>query len=279
MLERSIRHAIERAATIRHQRESEELRRSVDRVDALARLAGDIAHDFNNLVTAMGGCVDLLLADTDALDPNHEVLVTLRSTTDRAGKLTRELLGLRGQSGFDTRIVDVVSFIAALEGLIRQLLGARIELRITGLEEPALVRVDPTRLEHAVLNLVANARDASPEGGRLEISVGIEPAIARSSRAGRRLSGGAIVSLTVRDTGQGMDDQTLGRVFEPYFSTKERGRGTGLGLASVYGTVKDSGGDIRIESSPGVGTTVRIRLPRVDGIHGLVDEARKRDDE
>jgi signal transduction histidine kinase len=277
LLERSIRHAIERASILRHQRASEELRRSVDRVDALARLAGDIAHDFNNLVTAMGGCVDLLLEDTDPLDPSHEVLVTLRSTTDRAAELTRKLLGLRGQSGVEAQIVDVDAFTADLGPIIRQLLGSGIELKLTGTAEPALVLVDPTRLEHAILNLVANARDATPDGGQLEVSVAIEPAVARSSRAGRRLSGGASVSLTVRDTGRGMADETLARIFEPYFSTKGRGRGTGLGLASVYGTVRDSGGDIRIESSPGAGTTVRIQLPRVDVPLELVANAPERD--
>jgi signal transduction histidine kinase len=265
MLERSIRHAIERASTLTKLRESEALRRSADRVDALARLAGDIAHDFNNLVTVMGGCVDLLMEETDPLHPSHEVLVTLRSTADRAADLTRELLDLRGQSDVDVRTIDVGAFTVDLSRIIRQLLGKGIELRLTGVQEPALVRVDPTRLEHAILNLAGNARDATPDGGRLEINVTIEPTTAGSSRAGRRASSGDLVCLTVRDTGHGMDEATLARAFEPYFSTKGRGRGTGLGLASVYGTVQDSGGDIRIESSPGAGTTVRIRLPRVDG--------------
>jgi signal transduction histidine kinase len=148
---------------------------------------------------------------------------------------------------------------------MRQLLGTGIELRLRGVQEPALVRVDPTRLEHAILNLASNARDATPDGGRVEISLTIEDTTSGSSRGGRSASSGDMVCLTVRDYGHGMDDATLARAFEPYFSTKGRGRGTGLGLASVYGTVRDSGGDIRIESSPGAGTTVRIRLPRVDG--------------
>jgi two-component system cell cycle sensor histidine kinase/response regulator CckA len=237
----------------------------VDRVDALDRLAGGIAHDFNNLVTVMRGCVDLLLQESDPIDLNHEVLANLSSTTDRASDLTRQLLDLRGQSRGDTRVVDLVDFVAALEGIVRQLVGDRVEVTLTKLTERAFVRIDPTRLEHAILNLAANARDAMPDGGRLVIGIDIEPMATRPMGAHHRRSGGEVVSLTVRDTGEGMDEETLARVFEPYFSTKGRGRGTGLGLASVYGTVQDCGGDIRIESSPGAGTTVRINLPRVAG--------------
>jgi PAS domain S-box-containing protein len=250
-----------------------------DRVDALDRLAGGIAHDFNNLVTVMRGCVDLLRDDADPLHPNNGVLASLRVTTDRAGDLTRQLLDLRGQSRREARVLDLVKFADALTGVIRRLVGERIEVALAGVEEPTLVLVDPTRLEHAILNLAANSRDAMPDGGQLAISVGIERKIGRSPDAGNRWSVGDVVSLTIRDTGEGMDEESLGRVFEPYFTTKGRGRGTGLGLASVYGTVQDSGGDIRIESSPGAGTTVRIRLPRVDPAREPVAEASKRDDE
>jgi two-component system cell cycle sensor histidine kinase/response regulator CckA len=235
-----------------------------DRVDALDRLAGGIAHDFNNLVTVMRGCVDLLVDESDPVDLDQEVLSTLSSTTDRASDLARQLLDLRGQSRGDTRVFDLAEFVDSLRGIIRQLVGDRIELAQAEPMEPALVRIDPTRLEHTILNLLANSRDAMPDGGRLAISVGIEPVSRRSSREGHGLSDGETVSLTVRDTGQGMDEATLAQVFEPYFSTKGRGRGTGLGLAAVYGAVRDSGGDIRIESAPDAGTTVRILLPRVE---------------
>jgi two-component system cell cycle sensor histidine kinase/response regulator CckA len=239
---------------------------------------GGIAHDFNNLVTVMRGCVDLLVDDADPLHPNGGVLASLRSTTDRAEDLTRQLLDLRGQSRRDARVVDLVTFADALMGIIRRLVGERIEVALTGVEEPTLVLVDPTRLEHAILNLAANSRDAMPDGGRLAISVGIERKIRISPDTGDPSSVGDVVSLTIRDTGQGMDDETVRRVFEPYFTTKGRGRGTGLGLASVYGTVQDSGGDIRIESSPGAGTTVRIRLPRVDAARAVVEVSPGSDD-
>jgi two-component system cell cycle sensor histidine kinase/response regulator CckA len=235
----------------------------VDRVNALDRLAGEIAHDFNNLLTVMRGCVDLLLEESDPVDLNHEVLANLRSTTDRASDITRQLLDLRGQSRGDTRVVDLVAFVAALKGIIRHLIGDRVELALTEITEPAFVRIDPTRLEHAILNLAANARDAMPGGGQLAVTVGIEPTAMGSRGADHGPSVGENVFLTVRDSGVGMDEETLARVFEPYFSTKRRGKGSGLGMASVYGTVQDSGGDIRIESSRGAGTTVRILLPRV----------------
>jgi two-component system cell cycle sensor histidine kinase/response regulator CckA len=244
-------------------RETAQRLAQADRVDALDRLAGVMAHDFNNLVTVMRGCVDLLMDESDPVDVKHEVLANLSSTTDRASDLTRQLLDLRGQSRGDSRVVDLVVFVEALAGMVRQLVGERIELTLTDLTEQAFVRVDPTRLEHAILNLAANARDAMPKGGQLAIDVAIERVNSGSMGTGHRLAGGDCVALTVRDTGTGMDDGALARVFEPYFSTKGRGRGTGLGLASVYGTVQDSGGDIRIESAPGAGTTVRILLPRV----------------
>jgi PAS domain S-box-containing protein len=246
-------------------RDAAEQMAQVDRVDALDRLAGGIAHDFNNLVTVMRGCVDLLLEESGVTEVNSEVLASLSSTTDRAGDLTRQLLDLRGQSRGETTVVDLVAFVGAMGGVIRHLVGHRVDVVLADAPEEAFIRVNPTRLEHAILNLAANARDAMPEGGRLSIEVGIEPMTARSGVSRRLQSHGGSVSLTVRDTGQGMDEETLARVFEPYFSTKGRGHGTGLGLASVYGTVKDSGGDIRIESSPGGGTTVLILLPRVVG--------------
>ena len=249
-------------------RDAAERLAQVDRINALDRLAGGIAHDFNNLVTVMRGCVDLLIEESDPIDLNRDVLANLSSTTDRASDLTRQLLNLRGESRGDARVVDLVAFVVALGGIVRHLVGDRVEVAFTDLTEEALVRIDPTRLEHAILNLAANARDAMPEGGRLAIVVGVEPAAVLSPRS---VDGhdepcdGDRVSLTVRDTGEGMDEETLARAFEPYFSTKGRGEGTGLGLAAVHGTIQDSGGDIRIESSRGVGTTVRILLPRVAG--------------
>jgi PAS domain S-box-containing protein len=244
-------------------REASQRLAQADRVDALDRLAGGIAHDFNNLVTVMRGCVDLLVDESVQVPPDRDILATLRTTADRATDLARQLLGLRGQSRGDTRVIDLVTLVHSQAGIVRQLVGDQIELTITGSEGPALVRVDPTRVEHAILNLAANARDAMPEGGRLGIHLGVERLATRDGGAGNDLGDGDYVSLTVHDTGHGMDEADLARVFEPYFTTKGRGRGTGLGLASVYGTIRDSGGDVRIESAPGAGATIWILLPRI----------------
>jgi two-component system cell cycle sensor histidine kinase/response regulator CckA len=236
-----------------------------ERVDALDRLAGNVAHDFNNLITVMRGCLDLLELDgTDAAE-SAGLFETLRVTADRASDLTRNLLDLRGPSRIEARDLDLGPFLAALRGTVQQLVGRAIVLEVATVAEPTIVRMDPKRLELAILNLAANARDAMPDGGRL--AIGVDTTDSLGSLVAGAGASGAVVLLTVRDTGQGMDEAARSRAFEPYFSTKERGRGTGLGLASVHGTVVDSGGDIRIESAPGAGTTVRIWLPRVAQAH------------
>jgi two-component system cell cycle sensor histidine kinase/response regulator CckA len=263
-LERSIRHALDRAATSRELRASERRLAHAERVDALDRLAGHLAHDFNNLITVMRGCLDLLQdEETDAAE-RVAILETLRTTADRANELTRDLLDLRGQSRVEARDLDLGPFVEGLRDTIQQLVGSEIELEIAAVDGSALVRIDPKRLELAILNLAANARDAMPAGGRLVIGLEVTDGT-RSFRAGDPWRTGS-VAITVRDTGHGMTEESRAHAFEPYFSTKERGRGTGLGLASVHGTVVDGRGEIAIESAPGAGTTVRIRLPRVNPV-------------
>jgi signal transduction histidine kinase len=262
MLERSIRHALERAAASRELRASERRLAHAERVDALDRLAGHLAHDFNNLITVMRGCLDLLQdEETDAAE-RVAILETLRTTADRANELTRDLLDLRGQSRVEARDLDLGPFVDGLRDTLQQLVGSEIELEIAAVDGPAVVRIDPKRLELAILNLAANARDAMPAGGRLVIGIEMTDGTG-SFRVGVDPWRAGSVTITVRDTGHGMTEESRAHAFEPYFSTKERGRGTGLGLASVHGTVVDARGEIAIESAPGAGTTVRIRLPRV----------------
>jgi signal transduction histidine kinase len=262
MLERSIRHALERAAASRELRASERRLAHAERVDALDRLAGHLAHDFNNLITVMRGCLDLLQdEETDAAE-RVAILETLRTTADRANELTRDLLDLRGQSRVEARDLDLGPFVDGLRDTLQQLVGSEIELEIAAVDGPAVVRIDPKRLELAILNLAANARDAMPAGGRLVIGIEVTDGTG-SFRVGVDPWRAGSVTITVRDTGHGMTEESRAHAFEPYFSTKERGRGTGLGLASVHGTVVDARGEIAIESAPGAGTTVRIRLPRV----------------
>jgi PAS domain S-box-containing protein len=233
-----------------------------ERVDALDRLAGHVAHDFNNLITVMRGCLDLLRGEGIDAQESAALLETLRSTADRASDLTRNLLDLRGQSRVEARDLELGPFVEALRDTLRQLVGAAIEVEITMVGEPVVVRIDPKRLELAILNLAANARDAMPNGGQLTIDVDVAERTG-SVRSGPGLEPGNVALLAVRDTGHGMDEDSRAHAFEPYFSTKARGRGTGLGLASVHGTVVVGGGEFSIESAPGAGTTVRIWLPRV----------------
>jgi signal transduction histidine kinase len=274
LLERSIRHALERAAASRELRASERRLAQAERVDALDRLAGHLAHDFNNLITVIRGCLDLLAdEDTQAVE-RAAILDTLRTTADRANALTRDLLDLRGQSRVEARDLDLGPFVEGLRDTILQIVGSEIELEIDVVAGSAVVRIDPNRLELAILNLAANARDAMPAGGRLEIGIDVTDVTDGIDGSDRTDATGSFrvraepwrdgsVAVTVRDTGHGMTEDSKAHAFEPYFSTKERGRGTGLGLASVHGTVVDARGEIAIESAPGAGTTVRIRFPRV----------------
>ncbi|MEA2545434.1 MAG: hypothetical protein QOI09_707 [Chloroflexota bacterium] len=262
LLERSIRHSLERAAASRALRASERRLAHGERTDALDRLAGHLAHDFNNLITVMRGCLDLLQDGAAEPDERAALLDTLRTTANRASDLTRNLLDLRGQSRVEARDLDLGPFLEGLHDTIQQLVGSRIDVDITDVHDSAVVRIDPERLELAILNLAANARDAMPAGGRLAIDLDVTDGTG-SSRVGLDPWRDGSVVLAVRDTGHGMTEETRAHAFEPYFSTKERGRGTGLGLASVHGTVVDGRGEITIESAPGAGTTVRIRLPRV----------------
>jgi len=262
MLERSIRHALERLAASHALRASERRVAHGERTDALDRLAGHLAHDFNNLITVMRGCLDLLQDDATEADDRTALLETLRTTANRASDLTRNLLDLRGQSRVEARDLDLGPFVVGLRDTIQQLVGSKIELEISVADASAIVRIDPKRLELAILNLAANARDAMPGGGRLAIGIEVID-VTGSFRVGSDPWGAGGVAVTVRDTGHGMTEESRARAFEPYFSTKERGRGTGLGLTSVHGTVVDGRGEIEIDSAPGAGTTVRIRLPRI----------------
>jgi signal transduction histidine kinase len=262
LLGRSIRHALERAAATSALRAQERQVAHAERADALDRLAGHLAHDFNNLITVIRGCLDMLHDEDTPADERAAILVTLRTTADRANVLTRDLLDLRGQSRVEAHDVDLGPFVEALRDTIQRLVGTEIELEIAAVDGSAVVRIDPKRLELAILNLASNARDAMPAGGRLVIGIDMTDGTG-SFRIGADGWRDGSVAITVRDTGHGMTEDSRAHAFEPYFSTKERGRGTGLGLASVHGTVVDAGGEITIESAPGAGTTVRIRLPRV----------------
>ena len=231
------------------------------KLEAVGRLAGGIAHDFNNLLTVIRGNVEFLSMDAQRVGPAWESLNEIRDAAERAAHLTRELLTFSRARAPQVSLTSVNEVVALSERVFVRLLGEDIRLTTALADELPPVRVDASQLEQVLLNLMMNARDAMPAGG----VVTIETACARLTDDGgggrSSLPPGLYVDLCVRDTGTGIDEATQARVFEPFFTTKLLGAGTGLGLAMVYGAVKQAGGTVRLESRLGFGTTFRVRLP------------------
>jgi PAS domain S-box-containing protein len=243
----------------------EEQFRQAQKMEAVGRLSGGVAHDFNNLLSVIMGYAEF---QQESLQPGD----TLRTSADeilkaakKAASLTRQLLAFSRQQVLDPKVIDLNNAVADMEKLLRRLIGEDIELRTSLSQSLGRVKADQSQLEQVIMNLAVNARDAMPEGGKLSISTenfAMDELFVR--RYPYPVQPGPYVLLSVTDTGIGMDSETKSRAFEPFFTTKEKGKGTGLGLATVYGVVKQSGGYIEIESSPGAGTTFKIYLPRVD---------------
>ncbi len=234
---------------VTEQRELREQLLHSQKLEAVGRLAGGVAHDFNNLLTAISGYAEFLVAGFGADDPRREDAQEICRAADRAAGLTRQLLAFSRRQVLQPETLDVAEVVAGIEALLGRLLDPSIELA-TAVEEGCFVEADRGQVEQVLTNLVVNASDAMPEGGPLSIRA-------------RRLVGdeGPVVELSVADTGEGMDQDTRERAFEPFFTTKDKSKGTGLGLATVYGIVAQSGGSITIDSELGVGSCVRIVLP------------------
>jgi PAS domain S-box-containing protein len=232
------------------------------KMEALGRLAGGIAHDFNNLLTVIHLSTRLLERQLRPEDPVWENVQQIRETGERAAKLTRQLLSFSRREIVDPVLLDLNRVVGDLSRMLKRIIGEDIELVIRLEEGLWSVRADAAQMEQVIMNLVVNARDAMQEGGKLEIetaNVTLDEAYAAFHVDAQP---GDHVLLTVRDTGEGMDDEVKSHLFEPFFTTKEGGRGTGLGLSTVFGIVTGSGGHIRVDSQLGVGTTVRVYLPR-----------------
>jgi PAS domain S-box-containing protein len=252
-------------ADITTRRALEDRLRQAQKMEAVGQLAGGIAHDFNNLLTAILSSADLLEADLAADDPRRADVAAIRQAAERAAQLTRQLLAFSRQQILQPTLLDLNLLVARLEGLLRRVIPEHVHLETRLAENPALVYADPSQLEQVILNLVVNARDAMPEGGSIGIETELVTLDAGFVAAHPGSTAGPHVRLAVSDTGCGMDPATLARIFEPFFTTKAPGQGTGLGLAVVYGIVKQSGGYIGVESEPGRGSRFQIYLPEAAG--------------
>jgi len=246
-------------------KDSETQFRQAQKMESVGQLAGGIAHDFNNLLTVINSYSDMLLFETELSSPLQRTgLTAIREAGQQAAALTRQLLAFSRQQVLEPKVLDLNEIVPKTMKLVRRLIGENITLNMS--MDPALGRVkaDPGQIEQVIMNLAVNARDAMPQGGQLAIETTNVQLNDTSLSHQDALSPGPYVMLAIRDTGCGMDADTQARMFEPFFTTKELGRGTGLGLSTVYGIVKQSGGRLAVSSKVGQGSIFRIYLPRVD---------------
>ena len=231
-------------------------------MEAVVRLAGGVAHDFNNLLTAINGYSDLLIRQMAIDHPMRREAEEIRKAGEQAATLTRQLLAFSRRQNLQPKVLDLNSLVSRIDGMLHRLVGGDVALRTSFGENLWRVKADPGQIEQVLVKLAANSRDAMPGGGELVIGTGNVEHPETIYVGTGEMPPGAYVLLSVSDTGCGMDEATQSRIFEPFFTTKGQGKGTGMGLAMVYGIVKQSGGYILVDSEEGTGTTFRIYFPR-----------------
>jgi PAS domain S-box-containing protein len=260
------------ARDITAQKKAEGQLRQSQKMEAIGRLAGGVAHDFNNILGIIYACTEFL---RDHIDPAAEpslYVENIKKATERGTALTKQLLAFSRTPAIQTQVLDLNERLKDISKLLRPLMGDDVEILIVSKSPSAVVEADPSQLDQIVVNLAVNARDAMPRGGKFILETGavkFDEAFAEQHQA---MAAGKYVLLTVSDTGSGMDEATVSRIFEPFFTTKEVGKGTGLGLATVYGIVKQSAGHILVYSELGHGTTFKIYLPSADHKIGLISK-------
>jgi two-component system cell cycle sensor histidine kinase/response regulator CckA len=245
-------------------RQLEEQLRQAQKMEAVGMLAGGVAHDFNNLLTIITGYSQLILNNLKPNDANRNSAEQIMKASERAATLTSQLLAFSRRQVLQPKVLNVNRLIGGLSVMLRRLIGEDIDLRLDLREDVGQVSADPGQIEQVLMNLVVNARDAMPKGGTLTMeTANVQIAGAFKGRY-MSLKPGPYTLIAVSDSGTGMDEATLSRLFEPFFTTKGTGRGTGLGLSTVFGIVKQSGGGVEVYSVPNQGTSVKVYLPRID---------------